>query len=129
MRTTRWAASGRTGGPHQGPHEYRAACDWSPKCVDYDPDTVRPVAPDDLVPDPVAPEWAADYRPPPTHYQGDGIDPWQIWEAFDLDPWSAALVKYILRSGKKPGESKLKDLLKARDYLAYLIEREEGKNV
>jgi hypothetical protein len=131
-------------GPHAGRHAFRPACNATPKCVDYDPETVVPA--DRPLPswvsriedDPVAgvgadgPEtvtpWTADYRPPPAHYQAEGMDPWQIWEAFDLDPWSAALVKYVCRAGRKPGEPRLKDLLKARDYLAYLIEREERRD-
>lgn len=67
------------------------------------------------------------YDPPPKHYDGGAIDAWAVWDAFDLDPWAAALTKYILRAGKKEGESKLKDLRKARNYLAYMIEREERR--
>lgn len=35
--------------------------------------------------------------------------------------------KYMTRAGKKPGESKLKDLRKARHYLDMLIEYLEGE--
>lgn len=66
------------------------------------------------------------YEPPPNHYNGgNGLDVWTIWQAYELDAWEGALVKYILRSGKKAGESRLKDYRKALNYLQYLIEREE----
>lgn len=68
------------------------------------------------------------YRPPPDHYStGAGIDPWAVWDAFDLDRYTANAVKYLLRAGKKDGESRLKDLMKAKDYVLKAIEREEAK--
>ncbi len=73
------------------------------------------------------PSKGASYDPPPAHYDGGSITPWQVWEAFGLDPWQANVVKYLLRSGKKRGESALSDLSKARNYLGYLIEREEKR--
>lgn len=109
---------------HYKDHDWVPACDEIPACQPK------------LLPDPEEAKEAlkaklqgTPYDPPPSHYDGkDGIDPWAIWKAFDLDPWEAALTKYILRSGKKEGESKLKDLKKARNYLAYLIEREEKRD-
>lgn len=66
-------------------------------------------------------------KPEPSYYDGQGgMQPWDVWKAFDLDPWEANLIKYVLRAGKKPGESKLKDLKKARSYLNYLIKRESS---
>ena len=35
------------------------------------------------------------------HYHQAGIQPWDIWEAYDLDPWEANALKYMLR--RKPG--------------------------
>lgn len=71
---------------------------------------------------------AADtYRPPPTHYAGaGGIDPWTFIRAHGLDYWQGNIIKYVTRAGKKDGESKIKDLEKARDFLNYLIEMESS---
>lgn len=61
----------------------------------------------------------------PEHYTGQGeLQPWDVWEAFDLDPWEANAVKYIIRAGLK-GPA-LEDYRKAAHYLQYLIEREEA---
>lgn len=64
----------------------------------------------------------------PEHYTGEGdLQPWDVWEAFDLDPWEANAVKYIIRAGLK-GPA-LEDYRKAAHYLQYLIEREENADV
>lgn len=58
-----------------------------------------------------------------THYgTGNAMQPWHVWEAFDLDPWEANAVKYLLRWRKKGG---VEDLKKARHYIDYLIAKEE----
>lgn len=103
---------------HAGVHDHNPACDVYPPCTPYEP-VVK-------TPDP----WKASgaYDPPPAHYDTGVMDPWAVWAAFGLDPWEANLVKYICRAGKKDGEPRLKDLLKARNYLAYLIEREQAKD-
>ncbi|GGR51446.1 DUF3310 domain-containing protein [Streptomyces roseolus] len=113
--------SAATGGlSHAGVHDWNGFCEMEPRCFEYDERVAY--APKLQSP-------PSTYDPPPSHYGTDkGIDPWAVWEAFELDPWEAALTKYILRSGKKDGESKLKDLKKARNYLAYLIEREEKRD-
>jgi hypothetical protein len=68
------------------------------------------------------------YDPPPSHYDGgNGLDVWAIWDAYDLDRYLAPAVKYICRAGKKNGESRLKDLNKARNYIAKAIEMEEKR--
>jgi hypothetical protein len=65
-----------------------------------------------------------DWKEPPHRYQGkNGMQVWHIWEAYDLDPWQAAAVKYILRAGKKGPAAT--DYRKALDYLNYLLAREE----
>ena len=66
------------------------------------------------------------YDPPPSHYatQG-GMDPWAVWDAFDLDRYTANAVKYLLRAGKKDIAPRLEDLKKARNYINKAIEREE----
>lgn len=61
----------------------------------------------------------------PDHYRGEGMTPWDVWKAFDLDPWAANVVKYLCRAGKKEGESDLDDLKKARKYLDYMIKMRE----
>lgn len=69
------------------------------------------------------------YDPPPKHYAGKGgLDPWAVWDAFDLDRYTANAVKYLLRAGKKDIAPKLDDLKKARNYINKLIEMEEGRS-
>lgn len=53
------------------------------------------------------------------HYQKSELQPWDIFLAWGLDPWTANVVKYSLRYPYKNGKE---DLLKARHYLDYLIE-------
>lgn len=67
---------------------------------------------------------ASDRQEAGDHYKKFSIQPWQIWEAYGLDPWAANALKYLLRAGHKG--PKLEDLKKARHYLDYMIEREEG---
>jgi hypothetical protein len=65
------------------------------------------------------------YDPPPGHYAtGAGIDPWAVWDAFDLDRYTANAVKYLLRAGKKTIAPRLDDLIKARNYINKAIEME-----
>lgn len=68
------------------------------------------------------------YDPPPAHYDGgNGIDNWAIWDAYDLDRYTANAVKYILRAGKKSIAPRLDDLRKARNYINKAIEMEEKR--
>ena len=61
-----------------------------------------------------------------SHYgPSEDLQPWDIWEAFDLNPWQANAIKYILRAGKK-GPA-LEDYQKAAHYVQYLVEREGGQ--
>lgn len=60
----------------------------------------------------------------PDHYQGDGMQPFDVIEAFGLDFWAGNVIKYLCRAGKK-GPA-LDDLKKARHYLDYMIAKEEG---
>lgn len=72
---------------------------------------------------------AVGYAPPPDHYAtGVGIQPWDVWDAFDLDRYTANATKYLLRAGKKPGEGRLKDLKKALNYVHKAIEMEEKRD-
>lgn len=52
------------------------------------------------------------------HYQVAAIQPWDIMAAYGLDPWSANVIKYILRFPYKAGRQ---DLEKAQHYIEYLI--------
>lgn len=98
---------------HAGVHDYSFMCESPPRCL--------PVADS-------PPGTPSSYRPPPDHYStGAGIDPWQVWDAFDLDRYTANAVKYLLRAGKKDIAPRLDDLKKARDYVNKAIEREENK--
>lgn len=71
-------------------------------------------------------ELQTDRNPPPAHYSG-AIEPWDYWAAHNLDPWEANAVKYITRAGRKDTATAADDYRKARDYLNYLILREENK--
>jgi Protein of unknwon function (DUF3310) len=54
----------------------------------------------------------------PAYYKGNnGMQPIDVVEAFELGYSLANAVKYILRAGKKPGESELDDLMKAQWYI------------
>jgi hypothetical protein len=52
------------------------------------------------------------------HYQVAAIQPWDITAAYGLDPWSANVLKYLLRFPYKAGRQ---DLEKAQHYIEYLI--------
>jgi hypothetical protein len=72
------------------------------------------------------PPEATSYRPPPSHYAGGGgIDPWAFIDAQGLDYWQGNVIKYVTRAGRKEIASRLEDLMKARDFLNYMIAREE----
>ena len=57
----------------------------------------------------------------PDHYHGS-VEPWDLIAAQDLDFFSGNIIKYVVRAGKKDGESTLDDLIKAQVYLKKLIE-------
>lgn len=59
----------------------------------------------------------------PSHYDMDP-EPIAVIKAWNLDFCLGNVVKYIARAGKKPGESKDKDLHKAMDYLRKALEDE-----
>lgn len=59
------------------------------------------------------------------HYTRCAIQPWEIIERNGLGFFEANVIKYVLRYKNKNG---LEDLLKAKHYIEYLINREE-KNV
>ena len=53
----------------------------------------------------------------PEHYQSNKLEAIEVIEEFNLNFSLGSAVKYILRSGKKPGESSSEDLEKAIWYL------------
>ena len=58
----------------------------------------------------------------PLHYQGT-TQPIDLINAQNLNFNLGNVVKYVCRAGKKQGESNLKDLEKAKDYINYEIKR------
>lgn len=58
----------------------------------------------------------------PSHYQGT-IQPIDLINAQDLNFNLGNVVKYVCRAGKKQGENILSDLVKAKDYINFEIER------
>ncbi len=69
---------------------------------------------------------APSYDPPPEHYRGDGgLDPWRYIEAHGLDYWAGNVIKYVTRAGRKEIATVEEDLIKARNFLNYMIEREQ----
>jgi hypothetical protein len=67
------------------------------------------------------------YDPPPSHYQGNGIMPWDVIQAWGLDYWLGNVVKYVCRAGKKDIAPRLDDLVKARNFINKAIELEEQR--
>jgi hypothetical protein len=59
------------------------------------------------------------------HYKERAIQPWQVWEAYDMNGWEASALKYLLRY-KDKGKP-LEDLLKCVHNIQYLIAKEERK--
>ena len=65
----------------------------------------------------------------PAHYGGDSVyEVIKVIRAWGLGFVLGNVVKYVARAGKKPGNSKLQDLKKARDYLNKEIEELEANN-
>lgn len=58
------------------------------------------------------------------HYAKHSVQPWDIWEAYDLNAFEGAVIKYLLRHRDKGG---VEDLKKARHTLDRLIEIEEKR--
>jgi hypothetical protein len=108
---------------HGGEHDHHASCDDDPKCQ---PLAIRIVE----GPQTVTHNANVGYDPPPSHYRGDhpdddGIQPWDVIDAFGLDYYIGSVLKYILRAGKKDIAPRVDDLRKARNFLSKAIELEE----
>ena len=65
----------------------------------------------------------------PNHYKTDSIDVIDFCKIYDLNFNLGNVCKYISRAGKKDGESTLKDLKKALDYLQREIKYLEKSEV
>ena len=64
----------------------------------------------------------------PKHYL-NGRDYEPAWVIDDAYPgyFNATAVKYLMRAGRKDGESEVKDLMKARQYIDFQIQKLEGR--
>lgn len=60
----------------------------------------------------------------PGYYRSGGLQAWDLWSAWGLDPYLANAVKYIVRAGRKDEDaaSAAKDLRKAIHYLRKRME-------
>lgn len=68
---------------------------------------------------------AKDYQIGGSHYKDKGIQPIEYIMANELDFCEGCVVKYISRWRQKNG---LDDLLKAKHYIEFLIERERNND-
>lgn len=59
------------------------------------------------------------------HYKDRAIQPWEVWEAYDMNGWESSALKYLLRY-KDKGKP-LEDLHKCMHNIQYLIAKEERK--
>jgi hypothetical protein len=59
------------------------------------------------------------------HYKERKIQPWEVWDAYDMNGWEASALKYLLRY-KDKGKP-LEDLYKCRHNIEYLIAKQERK--
>lgn len=57
------------------------------------------------------------------HYKERAIQPWEVWEAYDMNGWEASALKYLLRY-KDKGKP-VEDLHKCMHNIQYLIAKHE----
>lgn len=68
----------------------------------------------------------AEYHP--EYYQTEnGLDPWSVIKAFQLDYWRGSMVAYLLRMGDKPGDSELEDMRKVYTFAAERLRQLENE--
>lgn len=65
----------------------------------------------------------------PSYYNRGKVEVWHFIHAHRLGFFEGNVVKYVSRAGLKPGQSRLKDLMKAKEYLAELIRLEALEQV
>lgn len=63
----------------------------------------------------------------PAHYQKGKIQVWDFIVDQRLEFLEGNVIKYICRAGSKDGESRLDDLLKARNYINRAIDAEADR--
>ena len=67
-----------------------------------------------------------------SNYSTKKIQPWHIWEEYDLNPWDADIVKRVLRTKKQPGKtlvkSRIEDYQKIIHDCQYRIKKLEESN-
>lgn len=63
----------------------------------------------------------------PSHCKGDGMEPFDIWDAYQLDPFEAHVLRYLVRADRKG--SRYNDLRKAQHYTQELILRVERGDI
>ena len=56
------------------------------------------------------------------YYESNGLSAIDVIEAYDLDFNLGNVIKYVLRAGRKPHESKQEALAKALDYLERAVD-------
>ena len=59
-----------------------------------------------------------------THYEKTDYEPIKIINHYNLNFNLGIVIKYVLRAGKKAGNSKSQDLQKAIDYLMFELEKD-----
>jgi len=67
-----------------------------------------------------------------SNYSTKKIQPWHIWEEYNLNPWDADIVKRVLRTKKQPGKtlvkSRIEDYQKIIHDCQYRIKKLEESN-
>ena len=67
-----------------------------------------------------------------SNYATKKIQPWHIWEEYNLGPWDADIVKRVLRTKKQPGKtlvkSRIEDYQKIIHNCQYRIKKLEESN-
>lgn len=67
-----------------------------------------------------------------SNYATKKIQPWHIWEEYNLNPWDADIVKRVLRTKKQPGKtlvkSRIEDYQKIIHDCQYRIKKLEESN-
>lgn len=100
---------------HDGLHMYTDITGFTYSWTDLE--AMWPAIPNDYVP-------ASERQVGGNHYRKHAIQPWDVWDEYDLDRYTANAVKYILRAGDKG--PRVEDLEKAKHYIEKAIEREKG---
>lgn len=68
-----------------------------------------------------------------SNYATKKIQPWHIWEEYNLNPWDADIIKRVLRTKKQSGKtlvkSRIEDYQKIIHDCQYRIKKLEESNV